>query len=541
MTMGNPDGMLHLNLLPAEILHHIFSGLGPRDLGRIPRTCRFLHDFVRGNQKLFKDVYLSTLDTPPHINDDLDWEREVHDFVRLEILCADKKVHEQAHELPFVYDTVDRLLKHASSTGETQNDAGTHAVSRNAAALARIFREEPARLTFMSRSFIYERARDQVKSLRLPSVPNETHQRSAKLHCLYGRPLLNYGRTRSTRVYPYAAAKVYDLRQNTDRTEWGPFMEDGSGRVDWEKLEAVMIVLGSNIRLQKLTARVFANLWERPFAGSWAKSYVPSPSRGIQDLDLQDPYGVAGTWLRVICFVDYNDFFRFNFPIGDQTPRDVPRPPFDVGEAMRIIVMKVHVTDVQPPGEDDGKGLPVVHFHGVTRSVDDSWDENASSNLRVKGTVRLTKEGEVRWTTFSVFNGHARWRSEGIQIGGIGSARGVMGHWFDTYALPFTLPLFADGNETALGFFKVSDRAPSPREDDEKRITFQDFMPIMDFDAELASDDDDDEDYVVGEWGEDEEDEDMSEEDLVQDLMALAAPDPDLVDLVFHGHHLVDQ
>jgi hypothetical protein len=27
-----------------------------------------------------------------------------------------------------------------------------------------------------------------------------------------------------------------------------------------------------------------------------------------------------------------------------------------------------------------------------------------------------------------------RWRSEGIQVGGIRSARGVLGHWFDKYA-----------------------------------------------------------------------------------------------------------
>ncbi|TIC99359.1 hypothetical protein CH35J_005550 [Colletotrichum higginsianum] len=544
--MGEADGtsscgVLHLVLLPAEILHHIFSGLDARDLGRLPRTCRFLHDFVKGNEKLCKDVYLNTLDKPAQGDPNLDWERELHDFVRLGLLCTDEKVNEQAHELPFVCDTVNRLLKHASPTGEAQNDAGTHAASRNAAALANMFREEPARVTFMTRSFIYERARGEGKLLQLPSTPSETHQQSAKLHCLSGRPLLNYGRTRSTRVYPYAAAKVYDLRQNTTRTEWGPFLEDGSGRVDWEKVEAVMIVLGRNIRGQKLTAKVFADLWERSFAGSWARSYVPSPNRGIRDLDLQDPYDVAGTWLRVVCFVDYNDFYNFNFPGDDQMPREVPRPPLDVGEATRIIVMKVHVTDVQPPGEDDGKELPVVHFYGVSRSVDDSWDENANSNLQVKGTVRLTKEGEVRWTTFSVFNGHVRWRSEGIQIGGVGSARGVMGHWFDNDYDPH-------GPCGPSAFFKVSDRAPSPKEDDDKRITFEDFMPIVDFDAELVGDSDD-EDYVVGEWGEDdgaeeeeeEEEEDVSEEELMRDLMALTAPDPDLINLLFHGHHLVDQ
>lgn len=47
------------------------------------------------------------------------------------------------------------------------------------------------------------------------------------------------------------------------------------------------------------------------------------------------------------------------------------------------------------------------------------------------GTVRLTPEGEVRWTTFSIFGGVERWRSESIQLGGVRSAKGVLGHWFD--------------------------------------------------------------------------------------------------------------
>lgn len=47
------------------------------------------------------------------------------------------------------------------------------------------------------------------------------------------------------------------------------------------------------------------------------------------------------------------------------------------------------------------------------------------------GTVRLTKEGEVRWTSFSIYQGEERWRSEGVQIGGPCSTRGVIGNWFD--------------------------------------------------------------------------------------------------------------
>ena len=52
------------------------------------------------------------------------------------------------------------------------------------------------------------------------------------------------------------------------------------------------------------------------------------------------------------------------------------------------------------------------------------------------GCVRLTKQGEVHWTSWSVFYGEERWRSEGIQIGGVQSGRGVLGYWFDKYILP---------------------------------------------------------------------------------------------------------
>jgi len=43
----------------------------------------------------------------------------------------------------------------------------------------------------------------------------------------------------------------------------------------------------------------------------------------------------------------------------------------------------------------------------------------------------MTPHGEVRWTTYSVFQGEERWKSEGIQVGGPGAARGVMGNWFE--------------------------------------------------------------------------------------------------------------
>ena len=37
--------------------------------------------------------------------------------------------------------------------------------------------------------------------------------------------------------------------------------------------------------------------------------------------------------------------------------------------------------------------------------------------------------GDIKWRMISSYGGGDRWSSEGIQIGGVGSARGVVGTW----------------------------------------------------------------------------------------------------------------
>ncbi|KAJ4270280.1 hypothetical protein NW762_001956 [Fusarium torreyae] len=406
--------------LPAEILHHILRWVAPADLQVVlPRVCTALRNYTKSNRKLYRDVYMNTLDEPS--NSDLDYEREIRDLVKLEAIFT-------------------RLLSNASPSGEAINFSRTHATSRNAALLQRLFAQDETLEAFFQGSSLFDRLRNDHRQINRgsPAAPMSTddacrslQQKSAHLHCLYGKPILNVGRLRSTRTYPYACAKVYDLRQYTRDTRWGPFMSDGSDRVDWEKVEAILIVLGHNIGSRRLIARIFGDVWNAPFLGSWSNSYMaPPPSRDISSLEARDPYGVTGTWYRIVCFLDYSDFFAYNFPPDpDFVAPDAPRPALDVGEATRLIMLKIHVTSIEPPGPDDGQDLPVVHFRGVSRSLDDSFDDNANSDIR--GIARLTREGEVRWTTWSIFHGIERWRSEGIQIGGVRSARGVVGNWFD--------------------------------------------------------------------------------------------------------------
>lgn len=67
--------------------------------------------------------------------------------------------------------------------------------------------------------------------------------------------------------------------------------------------------------------------------------------------------------------------------------------------------MELTVTNIEPPGEEDGQRLPVVTFTGRSRLLDASTNQAMNTSSSVRGTVRLTKEGEVRWTTYSVYWG----------------------------------------------------------------------------------------------------------------------------------------
>ena len=166
-------------------------------------------------------------------------------------------------------------------------------------------------------------------------------QLSAKLHCLHGVPISEgptphrfqlSGLSKKLPTHAYARSRVYDIRNYTTATEWAPLAEDGSGVVDWEKMEAIMIVLDYNMQLNGVrdgdiggTDEEFLSVWTRPFEGIEPKDMSGEDSDessneelkdGTQEFDSQshlvpicndvdlalenfDPYDITGCWLRV--------------------------------------------------------------------------------------------------------------------------------------------------------------------------------------------------------------------------------------------------
>ena len=208
-------------------------------------------------------------------------------------------------------------------------------------------------------------------------------QQIARLHCLYGAPRHGWDEEEATQeTLAYARARVYNLRHYTVNTKWGPFKNDDTGDVDWEKMEAIMTVLGYNLKLfSDQTNKRFKmpSGWteETAWTGASPYSFVfpkatsaemeqetdanASLHQGLID---QDPYGVTGAWHRIVCFLDYQDFFHFNFRTESWSEQN--RQYLDNTEAIRLIVMRFRVTKVEQ--QEDGV-LPIVHFAGDSHTM----------------------------------------------------------------------------------------------------------------------------------------------------------------------------
>ncbi|KAH7886794.1 hypothetical protein F5I97DRAFT_1808060 [Phlebopus sp. FC_14] len=143
--------------------------------------------------------------------------------------------------------------------------------------------------------------------------------------------------------------------------------------------------------------------------------------------------GVAGIWRRCVCWMDYREL------LCELTQTLLSFLSLGTFQACRIIPMEVRIekyarAGIMPSKYRPPRGHtryfrppPVIHFVGSSIGSDRSLDDGRI----VRGTVSMIGSGEVRWTMLS-FVPHTtkpEWSSEAIQIGGPGSAVGILGMW----------------------------------------------------------------------------------------------------------------
>lgn len=318
--------MATLLALPPEVLHNVLRAVDPKDLATLPRCCRVLRAFISGNRQLFKELYLQRLasptdqellyqltvgqDEPPRgiKGAEPDWEEGLHKLVRLHTILASYPDERKGLTTAACNGSSDAdILRHkthfrfaAQTVTEFLQTAAPSESSLNIDLLTRISEDERNRDFLFCNSELFQRSRGTHCA-----EPSTERQLSAKLHCLYGVPIEATGRTRSSRTYPYASSKVYDLRNYTRNTIWGPYLDDGSLHVDWEKVEAIMVVIGHNLRILSERTRngIYESIWSKPFVGAVPSSYVslsvPREDETTPPPEERDPFGVTGTYMRV--------------------------------------------------------------------------------------------------------------------------------------------------------------------------------------------------------------------------------------------------
>ncbi|KAJ3557182.1 hypothetical protein NM688_g1607 [Phlebia brevispora] len=383
--------------LPTEVFEQVVVDLDPIDVSSLTRTCRTFHAIIDdpNNRILWRNLYLAQpfddlrrCVTPlgcQLIN--IDWKARLQSIIRARTIVRNVISLVPAERIKALQTLLDM-----AGTVVPLPDPNSDELSLNHAWLVALLRNG---------SFL-----DSQDSL-LETSPEERQLR-ARLHVYFGLTTID----RQPYVRVLSRAYVYAMRNYRAENDYGPFLKDGSGRVDWVHVQHIHHVIAMHIVSRAPTISQYPLIQlSLPFC----QPVIPP---GLDLDDTEDWAGVAGYWRCSFCFCDHRDLLEYNnndeSDIGYLSTQPFESPDFV--EIFSGANMQLRVTSY----EDDPAHptRPITHFAGGS--------ENQSY---VQGWVKLIAEDQIRWHFESGQPGELVWSSEGIQIGSVRSSYGVLGAW----------------------------------------------------------------------------------------------------------------
>ncbi|KAG1769605.1 hypothetical protein EDD22DRAFT_868420 [Suillus occidentalis] len=400
--------------IPSEVIEHALTLCHPRDVASFSQTCREARRIVYGNldQYLWRQLFLLfPFDDPrqtPSLfqeNGQFNWRKELHRRMEAQLIACRTS------------STLEDLLTAIESFVS---------VVRSAAPVTWGYE----RVSSPNLLWVVE-VLQSTNMLRSPLLlSQEGNQSLARLRAYLALTLDEYddddieGKERLKSIRTRSRCQVYDLRNYHQDNNWGPFNVT-RGEVDWTHVESIINVVSMN-----LSDRPHDWPDTRPRYGLEATRAYSAP--GTAALATGDWAGIEGHWRRYVCFMDYRDLFAFNFGNrgrGQQDGSYFDTPNFE--EAARLIELKLTLVDAQAMPEvyilDRFPDSPYEHYPTLY-FTGSSWGIQGNE-ATVVGSVAMSESGVVRWRFASIANSHIQWSSEGVQIGGIASAFGVIGTW----------------------------------------------------------------------------------------------------------------
>ncbi|KAG7445628.1 uncharacterized protein BT62DRAFT_1006657 [Guyanagaster necrorhizus] len=387
---------MRIDELPPETIEEILLHADPTSVASLSQCSRFFDILINHgpDQHLWRWLYLiQQLDDPRECvslsgdpRKDIDWKGELQAFIRARRVVKDVTVCRPAERCAILRTMIHLVEYVPPRRGPYNGD-----MSKNLAWIRNVLG---------GGAFI-----DPETFNWVPTDPEEIQLRD-KLHTYLGITPAD----RTPRALVKSRAYVYDFRNYSWETDFGPFFEDG--KVNWEHLRMVRHVLAMHVHGAEAT----------PLQMSLEFTQIQT----VALENTRDWAGIEGIWWCGFCFCDHSDLTLYNLSTMADGSLDVSLfedPGFN--DVFRSVEVTIRVLEVSP--DPKHPKYPRIYFGG-------SMGQHSMSTM--SGYVHMTDDNQVRWRFRSGEQVNPIWSSEGIQVGGLRALYGVLGTWTTTFHNP---------------------------------------------------------------------------------------------------------
>ncbi|KAF9263005.1 hypothetical protein L218DRAFT_375211 [Marasmius fiardii PR-910] len=431
---------MSITSFPPELLEQLLLLLDPLDVSALSQTSRLFHTLVYHppDQHLWRNLYLAQglddptlcfsplghrfLGSPESRAQSFNWKKELQEVIFARTVVEKGPAKWGREDRKRALKTLLKLITYVPPLELREEDMNSDKMSSNLMWVA----AECRKGALVDPDFQGEDGGEVEGAGEKEQEDEEELQLRAKLHTHLGLTPNDW----SEEALLESTMFVYTMANYHWGNEFGPFREHPGNdnvalRVNWVHIHHIHRTISMKL-LEGVSAEAKENIRQLDvfiYQLSFPHTQLVLPRREVEEGISKDWAGVEGKWDISFCFCDHGDLIRFNH--AQRQRRFVIPTAADLIQVLRTMPATFKITRTV----DDPKfpGRPVIYFGGQLDLG------GGGSQSIMSGIVKVMDDEEgndvVRWNFVSGETGNPVWSGEGVQIGGIRSAYGILGTW----------------------------------------------------------------------------------------------------------------